>query len=103
MENTNNNVIEETQTTEEKATVETFTKEQMLAYAQSEADRRVSEALKTVQKKHEKELSLSKLDDEARAKAEKDNEIAELRETIAKKAVKSQVVRNRIQSRNNSK
>lgn len=83
MENTNNNVIEETTATEEQTTVETFTKEQMLAFAQSEADRRVTEALKTQAKKHEKELSLSKLDDEARAKAEKDNRIAELEEQLA--------------------
>jgi hypothetical protein len=82
MENTNNNVIEET-TTEEQTTVETFTKEQMIAFAQSEADRRVTEALKTQAKKHEKELSLSKLDDDARAKAEKDNRIAELEEQLA--------------------
>lgn len=83
MENTNNNVIEETQTTEEQTTVETFTKEQMLAFAQSEADRRVTEALKTQQKKYEKEISLSKLDDNERAKAEKDNRIAELEEQLA--------------------
>lgn len=83
MENTNNNVIEETKTTEEQTTVETFTKEQMLAFAQSEADRRVTEALKTQQKKYEKEISLSKLDDNERAKAEQANRIAELEEQLA--------------------
>jgi hypothetical protein len=55
-----------------------------LALIQSEADKRVSQALKTQQKKHEKELSLSRLDGDAREKAEKDNRIAELEEQLAK-------------------
>jgi hypothetical protein len=50
---------------------------------QSEADKRVTEALKTQAKKHEREMSLSKLDDNAREKAEKDNRIAELEEKLA--------------------
>ena len=50
---------------------------------QREADRRVNQALAKQQKKHEKELSLSKLDDDARAKAEKDNRIAELEQQLA--------------------
>lgn len=83
MENTNNNVIEETQTTEEQTQVKTFTEEEVLKLIQSESDKRVTEALRTQAKKHEKELSLSKLDDEARAKAEKDNRIAELEEQLA--------------------
>ena len=83
MENTNNNVIEETKTaTQEQAEVKTYTEEEVLKLVQSEADKRVTEALKTQAKKHEKELSLSKLDDEARAKAEKDNRIAELEEKL---------------------
>ena len=40
-------------------------------------------ALKTQQKKYEKQLSLSKLDGDERAKAEKDNRIAELEEQLA--------------------
>ena len=40
---------------------------------QSETDKRVTEALKTQAKKHEREMSLSKLDDNAREKAEKDS------------------------------
>jgi hypothetical protein len=39
--------------------------------------------LKTQQKKYEKQLSLSKLDGDERAKAEKDNRIAELEEQLA--------------------
>ena len=82
MENTNVNVNEETQTTEEQTQVKTFTEEEVLKLIQSESDKRVTEALRTQAKKHEKELSLSKLDDEARAKAEKDNRIAELEEKL---------------------
>lgn len=84
MENTNNNVIEETTATEEQTQVKTYTEEEVMKLLQSETDKRVTEALKTQAKKHEKELSLSKLDDEARAKAEKENEIAELKEKLAK-------------------
>ena len=67
----------------ETETAKTYTQDELLALIQSESDRRVTEALKKVQKKHEKELSLSKLDGDAREKAEKDNEIAELREKLA--------------------
>ena len=61
----------------------TFTQDEVLALIQSESDKRVSQAIKTLQKKHEKELSLSKLDGDAREKAEKDNRIAELEEKLA--------------------
>lgn len=79
-ENTNINVNEEVETNEE---VKTYTQDEVLALLQSETDRRVSQALKTQQKKHEKEMSLSKLDGDERAKAEKDNRIAELEEQLA--------------------
>lgn len=79
--NENINVNEEVvETTEE---VKTYTQEEVMALLQSEADKRVNQALKKQQKKYEKELSLSKLDDDARAKAEKDNRIAELEEQLA--------------------
>jgi hypothetical protein len=68
-------------TTEE--TAKTYTQEEVLALIQSESDKRVQQALKTQQKKHDKELSLSKLDGDERAKAEKDNRIAELEEKLA--------------------
>lgn len=70
---------EETNTEESK----TYTKEEVLALIQSESDKRVTQALKTQQAKYEKQLSLSKLDDEERAKAEKDDRIAELEEQLA--------------------
>ena len=82
-ENTNNVVNEEvvdTTTTDEE---KTYTQDEVLKLLQSETDKRVSQALKTQQKKFEKQLSLSKLDDDERAKAEKDNRIAELEEQLA--------------------
>ena len=68
---------------EEKVEEKTFTQEEVLKLIQSEADKRVSQALKTQQKKYEKQLSLSQLDGDAREKAEKDNKIAELQEQLA--------------------
>lgn len=60
----------------------TYTFEQVQALLQSETDKRVTAALKTQQKKYEKQLSLSKLDGDERAKAEKDARIAELEEML---------------------
>lgn len=83
-ETNNVNVSEQNaQNTENKEVVKTYTQDEVLKLIQSEADKRVTEALKTQAKKHERELSLSKLDDNAREKAEKDNEIAELKEKLA--------------------
>lgn len=82
-ENTNitsNEAVDATTATEE---VKTYTQDEVLALLQSETDKRVSQALKTQQKKYEKQLSLSKLDGDERAKAEKDNRIAELEEQLA--------------------
>lgn len=78
-EMTNNNVIEEEAGQEQK----TYTQEEVLQLIQSEADKRVTAALKTQQKKYEKQISLSKLDGNEREKAEKDNRIAELEEQLA--------------------
>ena len=85
----NSNVAEEPQAEEQE--VKTYTQEEVLELLQRESDKRVSQALKTQQKKYEKQLSLSKLDGEERAKAEKDAEIAELREQLAQ----FQIERNR--------
>ena len=76
------NVSEETvENTEQQE--KTYTQEEVLKLLQVESDKRVSQALKTQQKKYEKQLSLSKLDGDERAKAEKDNRIAELEEQLA--------------------
>jgi hypothetical protein len=93
-ENTvNNNVIDEGVDTSTPGTEETktYTQEEVLALLQSEADKRVTAALKKQQQKYEKQLSLSKLDGDERAKAEKDNRIAELEQQLAE----FQIERNR--------
>lgn len=82
-ENINNNT--ETQETETK----TYTEDEVLALIQSETDKRVSQALNTQKKKYEKQISLSKLDDEAREKAEKDDRIAELEQKLAQMTIES--------------
>ena len=81
-ENMNNQTTENT-TEQQEQEVKTYTQEEVMALLQSETDKRVNQALKTQQKKYEKQLSLAKLDDEARAKAEKDSRIAELEEQLA--------------------
>lgn len=87
MENITDNVIEETNPTSSTEQIDdapkTYTAEDVAKLIQSETDKRVNQALKTQQKKYEKQLSLSKLDGDERAKAEKDAEIAELREQLA--------------------
>lgn len=90
MENQENNVVENGVETNAEE-VKTYTQEEVLALLQSETDKRVSQALKTQQKKYEKQLSLSKLDGSEREKAEKDNRIAELEEQLAQ----FQIERNR--------
>lgn len=90
-ENVNNTSVNE-QTTDTPATgtetaaegqVKTYTQEEVMALLQSETDKRVTAALKTQQKKYEKQMSLAQLDGDERAKAEKDNRIAELEEQLA--------------------
>lgn len=84
-ENTNINVNEEVtdNVAENQETAKTYTQEEVLALLQSEADKRVTAALKKQQAKFDKQLSLSKLDGSEREKAEKDNRIAELEEQLA--------------------
>lgn len=77
------NTVETTEEVGATEEVKTYTQEEVLRLLQSETDKRVSQALKTQQKKYEKQLSLSRLDGEERAKAEKDNRIAELEEMVA--------------------
>ena len=77
-----NTSVETTEAAEE-AVEKTYTQEEVLKLIQSETDKRVSQALATQQKKFEKQMSLSKLDDNERAKAEKDDRIAELEAQLA--------------------
>lgn len=83
-ENQNTGIeINETTPATEQEVEKTYTQQEVMEMLQREADRRVTEALKKQQKKHDKEMSLSRLDDDERAKAEKDNRIAELEEQLA--------------------
>lgn len=90
-DNTNVNVNETNTETNGSEQTKTYTQEEVLQLLQSETDKRVNQALKTQQKKYEKQLSLSKLDGNEREKAEKDNRIAELEEQLAQ----FQIERNR--------
>lgn len=85
MENETNIIEQEgtEQTQIEQKETKTFSEEDVLKLIESETNKRVTAALKTQQKKYEKQLSLSKLDGDERAKAEKDNRIAELEEQLA--------------------
>ena len=83
MENENQVIETQAQETETK----TYTQEEVMALLQSETDKRVTAALKTQQKKYEKQLSLSKLDDNAREKAEKDARIQELEEMLKERDI----------------
>ena len=74
---------EQVESTPNNEEVKTYTQEEVMALLQKESDRRVTEALKKQASKYEKQISLSKLDDNERAKAEKDNRIAELEEQLA--------------------
>lgn len=79
----NTSVNEEVATEPATEEVKTYTQEEVLALLQSETDKRVTAALKTQQKKYEKQLSLSKLDGAERERAEDKNRIAELEELLA--------------------
>ena len=81
IENINvNEEVEEVAISEDGA--KTFTQEEVLKLIQAESDRRTNQALAKQKKEYEKKLSLSKLDDNEREKAEKDNRIAELEELV---------------------
>lgn len=87
MDEMNTNISETIESTEQETTEKTYTQQEVLALLQSESDKRVAQALKTQEKKFqkqfEKQVSLSKLDGNEREKAEKDNRIAELEEQLA--------------------
>lgn len=88
-ENNENNVVEAVEQTD--ASVKTYTEDEVLKLIQAEADRRTNQALAKQKKEYERKLSLSHLDENERAKAEKDNRIAELEEQLAQ----FQIERNR--------
>ena len=67
---------------EENQETKTYTQEEVLKLLQSATDKRVTQALAKQQKKYEKQLSLSNLDEVERTKAEKDMKIQELEEQL---------------------
>lgn len=84
MENINETVVEESVETEK-----TYSQEEVDAMLQSEGDKRVTQAIAkkekqiaALKKQIENEKSLSQLDEESRAAAEKDMELANLREQL---------------------
>lgn len=82
--NMNNvNVNENAENNQQQEENKIYTQEEVLKLIASESDKRVTQALKTAEKKWQKQMSLSQLDDEARAKAEKDDRIAELEQQLA--------------------
>lgn len=81
--NNNTSVTTEETNVDQNEETKTYTQEEVFKLLQSETDKRVTQALATQQKKYEKQLSLSKLDGDERAKAEKDNRIAELEELVS--------------------
>lgn len=83
-ENMNDINVNENENNENKEQNKTFTADEVAKLIQSETDKRVTAALKTQEKKFNKQLSLAQLDGDERAKAEKDNKIAELEEQLAK-------------------
>ena len=87
-ENMNNENLElENQENENNEENKTYTQEEVLALIQSETDKRVSQALKTAQKKHEKEMSLASKDAEERARIQLEDRNKELEEMIAQMKV----------------
>lgn len=84
MDEMNDINVNENENNENQEQSKTFTAEEVAKLIQSETDKRVTAALKTQEKKYQKQLSLAQLDGDERAKAEKDNKIAELEEQLAK-------------------
>lgn len=80
-ENMNNTSVETTEQNDDS--VKTYTAEEVAKLIQAESDRRTNQALAKQKKEYDKQLSLSKLDGDERAKAEKDSRIAELEEQLA--------------------
>ena len=80
-ENTNVNVNENTEETQEE--VKTYTQEEVAKLIQAEADRRTNQALAKQKKEYEKKLSLSSLDEQQRKEAEAQLRIEELQAQLA--------------------
>ena len=89
MDNYENTSVNEevVETTTDQEEVKTYTQEEVLKLLQSESDKRVNQALAKQKRQYEKQLSLSKLDDNEREKAEQANRIAELEELLKERDI----------------
>lgn len=85
--NNENTEVQETENPETQTDTVTMSKEELQALIQSTCDARVTQALKTQQKKHEKEMSLANKDAEERAKIQLEDRNKELEEMIAQMKV----------------
>lgn len=90
-ENMNNNTSVNESENNQQEENKMYTQDEVSKLIQAEADRRTNQALAKQKKEYERKLSLSNLDETERAKAEKDNRIAELEEQLAQ----FQIERNR--------
>lgn len=72
-----------TNVSETTTTPKTYTEDEVMKLLQSESDKRVTQALKKQQAKHDKELSLAALDADERMKVESADRIAELEQQLA--------------------
>ena len=79
----NNNNSENIEENIQENTPKTYTQEELDKILQSEKDKAVTQALKTAQKKHEKEMSLANKDAEERARIQLEDQNKELLEKIA--------------------
>lgn len=80
-------IIDNETSTEDDNEVKTYTEEEVMGLLQKEADRRVTQALKKQKAEYEKKLSLSQLDADKRADAEKDMRIQELEDKLKNYAI----------------
>lgn len=87
MDNQETTIVNENENTNQEAETFTFTKEELAALLQKEGDKRATSATKKVTAKYEKQLSLSRLDDDAREKAEKDARIQELEDMLRERDI----------------
>ena len=83
-ENKNNQNLETGSASEnQEQETKTYTQEEVLKLLQSEADKRVNQALAKQKKEYEKKLSLSSLDEQQRKEAEAQMKIEELQAQLA--------------------
>ncbi len=76
------NTPEGSESTSDEQNPRTYTADEVMRLVQSEADKRVTQALAKQKREYEAKLKLSGMEDSQRTLAEKDNRIAELEEML---------------------